>query len=193
MTDGLHERVTENATEALIAVATGANGRPGGGDDDGRRPRRGRVRIQPVGRHGEHDETATYTVELMNRPSGNVVISATSGATATATVSPGTLTFGASDWNTPMEFTVTGKGAHSTSISHAVSATAADATNYPTVSCPYSPDSSMWLLPASTEITSPVQATGVIMIDSCQVGQCGEVPVAPIETKSDRPSSHKPD
>ena len=26
MTDGLHERVTENATEALIAVATGANG-----------------------------------------------------------------------------------------------------------------------------------------------------------------------
>ena len=26
MTDGLHERVTENATEASVAVATGANG-----------------------------------------------------------------------------------------------------------------------------------------------------------------------
>ena len=79
----------------------------------------------------ENDETATYTVALKSQPSGNVVISATSGATATATVSPGTLTFGTSDWNTPKTFTVTGKGAGSTSISHAV-ATSADTTNYPT-------------------------------------------------------------
>ena len=78
-----------------------------------------------------NDETDTYTVVLKSRPSGNVVISATSGATARATVSPGTLTFGASDWNTPKTFTVTGKGAGPTSISHAVQSSA-DTTNYPT-------------------------------------------------------------
>ena len=78
-----------------------------------------------------NDETDTYTVVLKSRPSGNVVISATSGAAARATVSPGTLTFGTSDWNTPKTFTVTGKGAGSTSISHAVQSSA-DTTNYPT-------------------------------------------------------------
>ena len=78
-----------------------------------------------------NDETDTYTVVLKSRPSGNVVISATSGATARATVSPGTLTFGTSDWNTPKTFTVTGKGAGTTSISHAVQSSA-DTTNYPT-------------------------------------------------------------
>ncbi len=78
-----------------------------------------------------NDETDTYTVVLKSRPSGNVVISATSGATARATVSPGTLTFGTSDWMTPKTFTVTGKGAGSTSISHAVQSSA-DTTNYPT-------------------------------------------------------------
>ena len=78
-----------------------------------------------------NDETDTYTVVLKSRPSGNVVISATSGATARATVSPGTLTFGTSDWNTPKTFTVTGKGAGSTSISHAVQSSA-DTTAYPT-------------------------------------------------------------
>ncbi len=78
-----------------------------------------------------NDETDTYTVVLKSRPSGNVVISATSGAAARATVSPGTLTFGTSDWMTPKTFTVTGKGAGSTSISHAVQSSA-DTTAYPT-------------------------------------------------------------
>ena len=76
-----------------------------------------------------NDETDTYTVVLKSRPSGNVVISATSGATARATVSPGTLSFTNSDWNTPKTFTVTGKGQGSTSISHAVST---GTTAYPT-------------------------------------------------------------
>ena len=79
----------------------------------------------------ENDATVTYTVALKSQPSGNVVISATSGATATATVSPPTLTFTNSDWNTPQTVTITGKGAGSTSISHAVT-TSADTTNYPT-------------------------------------------------------------
>ena len=80
---------------------------------------------------GENDATATYMVVLKSRPSGNVVVSATSGAAATATVMPPTLTFTDTDWNTPHRVTVTGKGPGSTSISHAVSSSG-DTTNYPT-------------------------------------------------------------
>ena len=79
----------------------------------------------------DSDEEASYTVALKSQPSGAVEIAATSGVTGTATVSPATLTFTGSDWNTPQTVTVTGKGAGSTSISHAVSTTA-DTTNYPT-------------------------------------------------------------
>ncbi len=80
----------------------------------------------------ENDETVTYTLVLKSRPSGNVVIAATSGATTTATVSPPTLTFTTGDWSTPQTVTITGKGAGSTSISHAVTSATADTTNYPT-------------------------------------------------------------
>ncbi len=79
----------------------------------------------------ENDETAEYTVVLKSQPSGNVVISATSGATTTATVSPASLTFTNADWNMPQTFTVTGKGAGSVSISHTVESSA-DTTSYPT-------------------------------------------------------------
>ena len=79
----------------------------------------------------ENDETATYTVVLKSQPGGPVTITPTSGATTTATVSPPSLSFTNSDWNTPQTVTITGKGAGSTSISHAV-ATSADTTNYPT-------------------------------------------------------------
>ena len=79
----------------------------------------------------ENDETDVYWVELKSAPSGNVTVSATSAATGTATVSPASVTFGTSDWDTPREFTVTGKGAGSTTISHAVQSSA-DTTNYPT-------------------------------------------------------------
>ena len=79
----------------------------------------------------ENDETATYTVVLKSQPGGTVTITPRSGATTTAVVSPASVSFTNLDWNTPKTFTVTGKGAGSTAISHAVS-TSADTTNYPT-------------------------------------------------------------
>ena len=87
----------------------------------------------------ENDDTATYTVVLKSRPSGDVVISATSGATATAEVdtdsgtggNQSTLTFTNANWDEPQTVTITGKGAGSTAISHAVQSSA-DTTNYPT-------------------------------------------------------------
>ncbi len=79
----------------------------------------------------EDDDTATYQVVLKSQPSGNVTISTTSSMTAIATASPGSLPFTSSNWNTPQTVTVTGRGAGSASISHAVSSSA-DTTNYPT-------------------------------------------------------------
>ena len=104
----------------------------------------------------DSDEEATYTVALKSQPSGDVEISATSGATGTATVSPATLTFTDSDWNTPQTVTVTGKGAGSTSISHAVSTTA-DATNYPT---------STTVSPVAITVTAVVPNAGLIITET---------------------------
>ncbi len=74
--------------------------------------------------------TATNTLALKSRPSSDVMIAATSGATGTATVSPDTLTFTGATWNTPQTVTITGKGAGSTAIRHAITSSA-DGGNYP--------------------------------------------------------------
>ena len=52
--------------------------------------------------------TDTYTVVLDTLPSASVNITVTSGDTAAATVSPSTLTFTTSNWNTAQTVTVTG-------------------------------------------------------------------------------------
>ncbi len=86
----------------------------------------------------EEDATAgsgTYTVALAALPSGLVTITATSG-NAAVTVTPGTLTYGATNWNTAQPVTATAvhdeNGAGETvTVTHAVSGTA-DTTSYPT-------------------------------------------------------------
>ena len=75
--------------------------------------------------------TSAYEVRLGAAPTGNVVITPSSSAGTTATVSPATLTFTASNWNEAQKVTVSGVAAGSASISHQVTTTA-DATNYPT-------------------------------------------------------------
>ncbi len=55
-----------------------------------------------------HDDYSTYTLELDTAPTGNVTITVTSGDTAIATVSPTTLTFTTSNWETEQTVTVTG-------------------------------------------------------------------------------------
>ena len=52
--------------------------------------------------------TDVYTVMLDSRPTADVAIAVESGDTGTATVSPATLTFTASNWNTGQTVTVTG-------------------------------------------------------------------------------------
>ena len=52
--------------------------------------------------------TDTYTVELATLPTGSVTVAVTSGAVGAATVSPATLTFSTSDWNSEQTVTVTG-------------------------------------------------------------------------------------
>ena len=78
--------------------------------------------------------TATYTVHLTARPTGDVVITTTSAHTGEATVAPDSLTFTDANWNTPQTVTVTAindntLGNASVTITHAVNTgTTADAT-----------------------------------------------------------------
>ena len=76
--------------------------------------------------------TDTYTVALATEPTSTVTIAVTSGDTGAATVSPPTLTFSTSNWNTAQRVTVTGvddavaqNSDRSVTISH--SATSGDA------------------------------------------------------------------
>ena len=62
--------------------------------------------------------TNDYTVKLRSRPTANVVITATSGTPANATLSPKTLTFTATDWNTTQTMTVSGKAEGTSEITH---------------------------------------------------------------------------
>ncbi|MGK5092446.1 DUF1566 domain-containing protein [Deltaproteobacteria bacterium TL4] len=52
--------------------------------------------------------TATFTVKLNSQPTANVVLSVVSSKTAEGTVSPASLTYTASDWNTNQTVIVTG-------------------------------------------------------------------------------------
>ena len=52
--------------------------------------------------------TATYTARLTTQPTGSVTVSAVSGDTSALTISPASLTFTASTWNTDQSFTITG-------------------------------------------------------------------------------------
>ncbi len=81
----------------------------------------------------EHE--ATYTIVLDSEPSGGTVtVNPASGDTGAATVSPTSLSFGASDWNSAQTVTVTGVNddvdnagdQRTTSITHSVSAAGTD-------------------------------------------------------------------
>ncbi len=70
--------------------------------------------------------TATYTVVLDAQPSSNVTVTPTSGDTDVATVSPASLTFTTTNWNTAQQVTVTGvddstSANRSTTITHTAS------------------------------------------------------------------------
>ena len=67
--------------------------------------------------------TATYTVELDSKPMAEVVISATSGTPAKATVSPVSVTFTPDDWDEAKTITVAGVEAGSSTIMHGASST----------------------------------------------------------------------
>ncbi|KKZ14209.1 MAG: hypothetical protein TH68_05495, partial [Candidatus Synechococcus spongiarum 142] len=73
----------------------------------------------------ENNQIGSYTLALKSEPGGTVVVTPTSSTPANATVS-GTLTFNNSNWSTPQQVTVTGKGVGSSTISHEVSTPTTD-------------------------------------------------------------------
>ncbi len=86
------------------------------------------VSVSQTSRSVEVGATTTYTVVLDSKPTANVVVGATSGTPANATVSPASRTFTPQNWDTAQTFTITGVQVGSSTITHA--ATSTD-TNYP--------------------------------------------------------------
>lgn len=84
----------------------------------------------------------TISVVLHSQPDGDVVLDVTSDDTSEGTVSPSSLTFNASNWDTPQTVTVTGADdsdadgdkAYNVSFSYAGAST--DTTGYSGVACP---------------------------------------------------------
>ena len=100
---GWHEAAAGSATASVTIAANDSAG----------------VTLDPTGVSVAAGATVTYTVVLDSEPAAAVTLTATSGAPGTATVSPATRTFTASDWNTAQRFTVTGVAAGTAGISHA--------------------------------------------------------------------------
>ena len=67
------------------------------------------VSISPTSLSVEESGTTTYTVVLINEPSGTVTVTPSSADTGAATLSPSSLTFSSSDWNTAQTVTVSGE------------------------------------------------------------------------------------
>ncbi|WP_424833210.1 choice-of-anchor R domain-containing protein [Ruegeria sp.] len=107
------------------------------------------VTVTPAALYVDEGDSVTYTVVLDTAPTGDVVITPTSSATAKATVSPATLTFTMTNWNEPQQVTVNGVAAGSASISHQVTKSA-DTTNYPT---------SMSIDSVAVTVTEPLAVT----------------------------------
>ena len=143
---------TDNDVDAADAAVTVSASASGGGiaapadaaltvrDDDARGVTVSRAAVtvreaDDTGTTGTAEHRATYTVVLRSEPAGGTVtVNVASGAAGTATVSPPSLAFTATDWSTPQTVTVTGVnddvhnagGQRTTSVVHTVSAAGTD-------------------------------------------------------------------
>ena len=122
----LHDDDGANGMATIRHVASGADYGPAPAaeiaftirDDDSL----GIVLTSDEGRAVNEGSSWVYHVDLETAPVGGTVrVSATSSDEAVATVSPSTLTFGASDWNVPKRVRVQGVDGGSATLSHAAS------------------------------------------------------------------------
>ena len=84
------------------------------------------VRVTPTSGDLNEDGTLSYTVTLNTQPGGNVTITPSNGDTSAVSVSPASLTFTPSNWNTSQTVTLTGVNdadgvSETVTISHDVS------------------------------------------------------------------------
>ncbi len=102
-----------------------------------------------------NSNTATYTVVLDAQHSGEVTVTPTSGDTSVARVSPASLTFTTSDWNTAQQVTVTGiddstVADRSTTITHAASGGGYNAVVIPSVAVTLTDDDTSFTFSTSS-------------------------------------------
>ena len=118
------------------------------------------VTVSPETVTVDEDATASYTVVLTSEPAEQVVVAATSGTEAAATVSAA-LTFTSSDWSTAQSFTVTGVKKGSSTVTHAVTGygTVTAASVEVTVNTP--PPSTLTVSLLNTTVTESASAVTV--------------------------------
>ena len=126
--------------------------------------------------------TARYTVKLDGQPTDDVTVKVTSSNPSIATVSPGSLTFTPSNWNTPRRVTVTGVddsspgGSRSVTITHTASGGGYDETAVPSVSVSVTDDDGMVVSPTvvtvdeaggtkTYRVSLNTQPTGTVTVD----------------------------
>ena len=104
--DGIDETVTvSHSVSGYGSVSIGAVVTVSVSDDEAPG-----VRIQPTSLRADEGGAAVYTMTLNTQPAGAVTITPVSGDSGALTVSPTSLTFTPSDWNTARTVTVTGRG-----------------------------------------------------------------------------------
>ena len=102
--------------------------------------------------------TARYTVKLAVQPTETVTVAVASSNTSIATVSPGSLTFTTSNWNSPQTVTVTGVddrtpgGNRSATITHSASGGGYDETAVQSVNVTVTDDDGMTVAPTAVEV-----------------------------------------
>ncbi len=111
-----------------------------------------------------NSNTNTYTVVLDAQPSGNVIVTPTSGNTDVATVSAA-LTFTTTNWNAAQTITVTGvddstDGERSTTITHAAAGGGYNAVVIPSVSVTLTDDDTAGVTLSKTSVTVTEASAG---------------------------------
>ena len=108
-------------------------------DDDTTQTATAGVNVDPTSLSIDEGGTLTYSVTLVTQPGGNVTITPSSSDSGAVSVEPASLTFTATNWDTPRTVSVTGvedadTAAETVTISHSVSGYGSVTANSVTVS-----------------------------------------------------------
>ena len=138
-----------------------------------------RVRVSQESLSILEGESGSYTVVLNTQPTGTVTITASGGDTTVATVTPSSLTFTTTNWDTPQTVTVSGMedddidGEDQTiTVSHGISGGGYDSVSVPDVTITVNDDDTagVSISPTSLSMTEGETGTYTVVLESEPTG-----------------------